>query len=138
MGRTDNLLDLGVVLSLTGATMSDAYANGDDQNPGHANRISLFVIASENASGSSISSMTVKLQVKDSAGNYYDAITTRNDSTGTTQIEHAISTVAGTPQYVLLQSENIAAGVAGFRVCGKADSASDHASDALTVRAVVS
>lgn len=136
MGRQDLLEDKGTVYSKTGSALTTSYTFGDDVNPGHATRLSLFVIATEAAAASSMGNVLVKLQVKDSAGNYYDAITTRNDASGTTQLEHTIATTAGASAYVLLQTENIAASVAGFRVAGKADGAT-VTGDGLVVRAVV-
>ncbi len=136
MGRYDLLEDKGTVYSKTGTALTTSYTTGSAIATGQATRLSLFVQSTEAASASSMGNVLVKLQVSDTAGNWYDALTTRNNATGDTQLEHTIATVAGATAYTLLQTENIAATVSGFRVAGKADGTT-VAGDGLVVLAVV-
>ena len=136
MARTDLLQDLGIIYSKTGTALTTSYTAGADQSCGQATRLSLFVALTEAGSGSSMSSAEVKLQVKDVAGNYYDAITTLNNATGTTVIEQQLTSTAGSTLYYLIQSENLAPSIAGWRVAAKSTGAT-AAGDSIVIRAVV-
>lgn len=135
MARVDLLKDLGSIFSATGTALTTSYVGGADQATGQARIVSLFV-AAQGKAGTSVTSVEVKLQVKDIAGNYYDAITVQNDATGTTVVAQTMAVTASQTNYYLLQSENMAPSVAGWRVVAKSTGAA-AAGDSLVIRAVV-
>lgn len=135
MARTDTLNDHGTVLSLAAATIVNTYTAGAQQiSPGQPSRLSVFV-AVTGKSATSLTAITLKLQVADVLGSWYDAVTTLNDATGTTVIEQSLSVTASTTLYYLLQSENLAPSVGGWRISAKANTTGSGA-DAVLVKAV--
>lgn len=151
----DRLLDLGTVLSLSNATsaipaslgggtypvLGTSYNTGTSPNQfgvfqAASSEALAIIVAAQFANGTSVTNEYVKLQGTRDGTNWFDLQTTRQDS-GVTQAEHAIAAVAGTTQYVAIETtSHWMASLKGLRVIGKV-SGTAGAGDSISVAAVV-
>ena len=123
-------IDLGTILSLTGASILTTYAEGAAKAVGSAGRVraTLRVVS---IGGTAITSVQAKLQASsDGAAGWHDIESQGDeDATSTTALEHSITITAGTTQEVSFAVE----GPFDFiRLAAKATGGAGQAGESLT------